>query len=280
MAELEYDIVLARPGFNKKYNREVSWDELRKTFLLYKRIPMIVAGGSHSGPIDPNNAVGFVDAKIDDDKQTIRGNAIFFKERFEAIPADIQSKLAYRTHVPASLGYEQFGDLRKVDHVLIGAKQPVFEDIGFNAEDTFRYEDTDGINSDAKAPTVNTDTAKDTEIQALRAEIKELKELFLSSQKAKEPEQTKQHPETPVEVVKDAITEKDTITETDEALLAQVEAELSDLPTPRPQVEPERVLPRQTSASSDNSGWSTDELGHRFLSIHVAGQTEQKKKER
>jgi len=143
-----YDMVLARPGYNKKFKRDVTWDELRKTFLLYKRIPLIVAGGSHYGPIDPNMAVGFVDAKIDEEQQTIRGEGILFKERYDDIPQEIHRKLTIGEHVHASLGYQEYDGIRKPDHILIGAERPVFEDIGFHAEaeNSFHYEETDGIN--------------------------------------------------------------------------------------------------------------------------------------
>jgi hypothetical protein len=233
MTALEYPIVLARPGFNEKYNREVTWDELRKTFMLYRRIPMIVAGGSHSGPIDPNNAVGFVDAVYDDENKVIRGNALFFREKMESVPEGIRERLINKRYVPASLGYEQFGDLRKVDHLAIGVDSPVFKDIGFNAEDTFRYEETDGINTDGKE-VQNAETAKDTEIQALRAEIQELKQLVLGLRPAKESPQAIEEP---------AVDEKEEKAE-DTMQEPPKEAEKRVSPKP-PLVEPERVIPKE-----------------------------------
>ena len=244
MTTLEYEIVLAKAGYNKKYNREVTWDELRKSFLLYKRIPMIVAGGSHSGPIDPNNAVGFVDAKIDDENEVIRGNAIFFKEKFDSIPQEIQQNLAYNRKVHASLGYESYNDLRKIDHLAIGVKSPVFEDIGFNAEDTFRYEETEGINADAKE-SAEPETAKDTEIQALRAEVRELKDLILSLKPNEAPSQ----PTAPQEDVSETDIEEEKITTDNEEppLLEPVFDGEADAPPAKPKVVPERVIPKETA---------------------------------
>ena len=238
MMTLEYDMVLARPGYNEKYKTDVTWDELRRSFLLYKRIPMIVAGGDHYGPIDPNLAVGHVDAKIDDAEQVIRGKGLFYKEKFEDVPAEIQSRLAHDKFVPASLGYEPFDSMRKMDHIAIGVDSPVFKDVGFHAESTFRHEETDGINTEGKEVQED-ETAKDTEIQALRAEIAELKELFQQSLKPPEPPQEETPAEGVVEVP-DPVENK--VSPVEEPTVSQ----------PKPQVEPERVIKREQSATTED----------------------------
>lgn len=259
---IEYDnFILARPGHNAKYNRDVSWDELRRTFLLYKRIPMIVAGGDHFGPIDPNKAIGFIDAKLDEDAQIVRGEPVFFKETFEQVPAEIQQLLMAKKHVPASLGYEEFDNMRKVDHIAIGVKSPVFPDVGFNAESRFRYEETDGMNKEkepAKATPVQFVTKEDFEKFSAK-----VFELLQQSQRAPAPEPVKQAP----------VVEQEKRTEAPPK---------EELPTPQPTpvaVEPERVIPKGKSTSAANDGWLTDENGRRYLSYPVAGREATRKGE-
>ncbi|MHA2068844.1 MAG: hypothetical protein ACXABY_31160 [Candidatus Thorarchaeota archaeon] len=251
--KIESEIILARPGYNKKFKREVTWEELKRTFLLYKRIPMIIAGGSHFGPIDPNDAIGFVDAKIDEQEQVIRGDdPVFFKETFDKVPAEIQRKLINKEHIFASLGYEPFQDIRKVDHLLIGAERPLFQDIGFNAEEEekFHYEETDGINKEE----VPEEEKPTDSIAELRAEIKELKELFIESQKPKEPEPPQ---ETPVEEV---IEEK--------KIEEPPEEEPTD-PQPKPKVEPERTIAKEVTKTSSDGLFS--DTGARVIKTPLAG---------
>lgn len=263
---VEYDnFVIARPGHNAKYNRDVGWDELRRTFLLYKRIPMIVAGGDHFGPIDPNHAVGFVDAKLDEDAQIVRGEPVFFKERFEQVPVEIQQLLMHKQHVPASLGYEEFDNMRKVDHIAIGVKSPVFKDVGFNAESRFRYEETDGMNKQSSPP------AKE-EAKPVQFVTKEDFEKF--SAKVFELLQHSQR-SPPPEPVKAQAVEQEAKKETE---APPKEA----LPTPQPTpiaVEPERVIPKGKSTPITNDGWLVDEYGRRYLSYPVAGREATRKGE-
>ncbi|MHC4645070.1 MAG: hypothetical protein ACYTBJ_06195 [Planctomycetota bacterium] len=254
---LEYDIVLARPGYNKKYKRDVTWEELRRTFLLYKRIPMIVAGGSHSGLVDPNQAIGFVDAKIDDKDQTVRGRAIFYKERFEDVPTEIQRKLAQDEHVHASLGYDQFDDIRKVDHILIGAERPVFEDIGFHAESNFRYEETDGINKEEE---VQEEETKELDYVSKEDFEKFKKEFFERFAPKEEPPE-----ETPVE-------------EVTEEKIEEPPEEVPTDPQPKPKVEPERTIPKEVPKTSSDGLFS--DTGARVIKTPLAGSrtTEEERK--
>lgn len=258
---LEYDLVLARPGYNEKYKREVSWEELRRTFLLYKRIPMIVAGGSHSGLIDPNQAIGFVDAKIDDKDQTVRGRAIFYKERFEDVPAEIQRKLAQDEHVHASLGYDQFDDIRKVDHLLIGAERPVFEDIGFHAESKFRYEETDGINKSEEAEEVpKKEEPTPVEDRGFNeTQMSQIREIMTSLLPAPQ--------ETPVEEVKE-----------EEPKIEEPPAEVPTDPQPKPKVEPERTIPKEVPKTSSDDLFSG--VGTRVIKTPIPGSktTEEERK--
>lgn len=229
---IDYDnFILARPGYNEKYNREVSWEELKKTFLLYKRIPMIVAGGSHMGAIDPNNAIGFIDAKIDEAEQIIRGEPVFYNEKFEDIPPEIQQMLAHKKLVPASLGYERFNTMCKMDHVAIGVKSPVFEDVGFNAESNFHYEETEGINNEEAEP-----EQKAPEPPKLITFTEEQFEKLMSrigSPPVEAPTQT------PAEAV---TAEKE---EEPEEIEAPPPAEEQPVSQPKPLVEPERVIKKE-----------------------------------
>jgi hypothetical protein len=264
--KLEEDMILAKPGYNEKYKDNVTWEQLKNSFTLYKRIPMIVAGGSHSGPIDPNEAVGFVDAKIDEENQIIRGEPVFYDEKFESVPAEIQRRLLYKEFVPASLGYQLFKDLRKVDHIAIGVESPVFKDIGFHAEDKFRYEETEGINKQEQQP------KSEESISKLKAEDSP-KPLVTFTQ-----EQFDQLLESirglipaPPQVVEETIEEVER--------LEEPPAEAT-IPQPKPEIEPERVIPRDTGGGTDarDGGWYTDPTtGRRVLSWRIAGEEQQKK---
>lgn len=255
---LSYEGVLAKPGYNKKYKDDVSWDELRKSALLYKRIPMIVAGGDHAGAIDPKNAVGFVDQKIDEEEQVIRGKYVFFKEKFDQIPADIQKTLATGQHVKASLGYVPSQDIRKYDHIAIGVDSPVFEDIGIHAESDFRYEETDGINmpedeQQEEREEVTEPEQPTADIAALKAEIAELKQMIVDSNEKQEPEP---EPET-----------EEKVTEPEET---EVQEETEELPDQQqPEVEPERTIPKDKPTPKD--GWVETPEGRRVLTTQVAG---------
>ena len=292
-AAAHYEMVLARPGYNEKYKREVSWDELERTFSLYKRIPMIVAGGDHYGRIDPNKAVGFVDAIIDRQAQVIAGEPTFFKKRFEReIPAEIQRRLIDKSYIPASLGYEDFDNIRKVDHIAIGVDSPVFKDVGFHAEDNFHYEETEGMNPDDRQQEKATEQAKQPDIAPRMVTFTEaqFKELLSTLRPLPLPPETvnkKDVAATGSGIPEATEVEKKKTTATTATIEAPLESEeeLSDLPTPRPNIEPERVIPKQKSstATGSGSGWMEDEHGHRFLSIPVAGHEnnrETKKKER
>ena len=234
--------------------------ELKKTFLLYKRIPMIVAGGSHHGPIDPNDAVGFIDAKIHDDEQIIRGEPVFFDERFQDVPAEVQQMLAHKKYVPASLGYEPFENMRKLDHVMIGLKSPVFEDIGFNAESNFHYEETEGINNeDPKEPS----ETKPVEFVSMEQFEQFKKELFESMKK-----------ETPPETSEEEVTVEKPVEE--EIEVAPVEE--PTVSQPKPLVEPERVIKREQSSQEVSSdGLFTTVDGSKTISYPI-GKPQEKEK--
>lgn len=260
-----YHGILARPGYNKKYNRDVSWQELKNTFTLYKRIPMIVAGGDHHGRIDPNTAVGFVDAKIDEDAQVIRmDEPVFYEEKFESVPAEIQRRLLYHEFIPASLGYEPFGDMRKIDHLLIGAKDPVFPDVGIHAEEGFYYEETEGMSSDKKQ-----EEKPDAPVQYVTKEdFDKFSSQVLEALKARETP----HEEPSEETVSEAAT-----LEEPQAEPTVERGEEETIPPPHtPKVEPERVIPK-SSGSKSSGDWLEDEDGHRYLSFRVAGTEETKK---
>jgi len=234
------DFIIARPGYNEKYKRDVTWDELRRTFLLYKRIPMIVAAGDtkrHHLPIDPNDAIGFVDIKIDDDSQMIRGDdPVVYDEKIEALPADLQQKLINKEFIHASLGYEPFENIRKVDHILIGANRPVFEDIGFHAEEdnAFYYEETEGINKE--------EPAKDPEEPKLNYISREdfdkfQKEIFDRL---------------------DALKPQEAVTETVEEATEEEEEPVPEAEPPAPQTKPlvesSRIIPKEQPKNVTSDG--------------------------
>lgn len=253
-----YRGVLARPGYNPKYKTEVSWDELKRSALLYKRLPMIVAGGDHAGPIDPNKAVGHVDQVIDEEKGIIYGDYVFHKERFEEIPAEIQRMLAHKEYIRASLGYEPFDNLRKYDHVAIGVKSPVFEDVGFHAESNFRYEETEGINTpepETEAPVQKEEPKPKQDIGFNEVQMNQIREIFASLAQA--PSVT-----TTEEVVKEEPTE-------------EPPEEEAPSPEPAPEVEPERIIPLSTPAPKAGE-WYTDESGRRVMSIKTLGSEKTK----
>jgi len=263
---VDTEMVLARTGYNPKLKREVTWEELKRTFTLYKRIPMIVAGGiEHHNPIDPNLAVGHVDAKIYDDEQVIRGVPTWYKERFKDIPNEIQKKLASKERIYASLGYQPFDNIRKVDHILIGAESPLFPDIGFNAESGLIYEETEGMNNEEEAK-------KEPDIaEIVRTEMdkqfKLWKETFFP-QKEKEPQVSQE--ETAVE-------EHTTVEEIQEPLFAEEPQDSQ----PTPQIEPERTLPRTHTKPTRTTSDGMFELdGTRIISTPLGGHnSEARKKE-
>jgi len=256
---IEYDnFILARAGYNKKLGKQVTWDELKKSFLLYKRIPMIVAGGDHYGPIDPNKAIGFVDAKFDDERQVVRGEPVFYQERFDTIPAAIQNKLAHKERVHASLGYEPYDSIRKIDHIAIGVDSPVFPDIGFNAESTFVYEETDGMNNPPDEHEQQEDP-KQAQFVTLEQFEQFKTELFERLQ-----------PSTPQE----ATAEVDTVETTEEPTTEQQTEEPPKEPLtvsqPKPKVEPERVIPKaQPQTNTTGDGLFVLKEGTRVISSQI-----------
>lgn len=259
---LEYDnFILARVGYNPKYKKNVSWEELKNSFSLYKRIPMIVAGGDHYGPIDPNNTIGFVDAEIDDVNQVINGVPTFFNNKFEKIPAEIQQMLAHKKHVPASLGYEPFGDVRKIDHIAIGVKSPVFEDIGFNAENSFQYEETEGMNKPAEegtdAPAEPKQAAFVTKEDFLSFK-NEVLEAIKAQQAPPKPEATEE-----VEAMEP---------EEDDEEIQEPPEEVPAVQQPKPKVEPERKLPRETESKTIHGMFKVDG-DTRIISQPLGGTT-------
>lgn len=274
--KLEEDMILARAGYNEKYKQDVPWDELKRSFMLYKRIPMIVAGESHHKPIDPNEAIGFVDAKIDDAEQVIRGTPVFYEERFHDVPAEIQRRLLHKEYVPASLGYEPFKDLRKLDHIAIGVESPVFPDIGFHAEDSFRHEETDGINK--QEPEATPEESIPEVKEAVQTGLPSV--TFTGEQFAQLLQTIRSLAPAPSQTTEEVVEAQEKIRELAEARPSQTEAppeEVQESPQPKPKVEPERVIPKDTVAAVREGQWYTDADGRRVMSLKIAGSEKEKK---
>lgn len=260
---VDTEMVLAKTGYNPKLKREVTWEELKRTFTLYKRIPMIVAAGAeHFAPIDPNLAVGHVDAKIYDDEQVVRGVPTWYKEKFETIPNEIQRKLASKEHIYASLGYQPFDNIRKVDHILIGAESPLFPDIGFNAESGFMYEETEGMNNEEEAKAEPTVTLTDAQLDAL------VERLAARLQPKPAPEKEPQ--------VTEEVTQAEERTTVED--VSEEPAEELTESQPTPQVEPERTLPRTHSKPTRTTSDGMFELdGTRIISTPLGGRNSDSK---
>ena len=174
---LIYEGVLARPGIHRNprtgKDEKITWEELKRQHMLYKRFPIIVSGAEHHGLINPSIAVGAVESRLDDANQTLRAQYIIFREQEaqDRIPEDVKRKLAAGSFVPASMTYTASVDEqgaqrgRKPDHVAIGVKNPMHEKIGIHAEeelpDNLRWEDTEGIGEAPEPePTIELTEAK------------------------------------------------------------------------------------------------------------------------
>jgi hypothetical protein len=266
------DFVIARPGYNEKYKKDVTWEELKRTFLLYKRIPMIVAGGDHYGTIDPNNAIGFVEAKIDEDAQTIRGDdPVFYNEKFDTIPAELQRKLAHKEFIHASLGYEPYDNIRKLDHIAIGVDSPVFPDIGFHAESNFHYEETEGMNKEEEKEEV---AETHSEPQKVITFSKEQFDELISTLRPPPPSETPSidgldpKGQDLSDGGSDAIGgEQETVEPPEEEPTA---------PQPKPKVEPERIFSKDTGTEASDDGLFVKESGSRKVYSRVAGLDKEK----
>lgn len=157
--------VIARPGVHRNRrtgkDEKIVWEELKRMAILYKRIPVVIAGGSHYGFIDPEEAVGIMDFLIDEKGQRLEGEGLIFREESaqSRIPDNIKLKLQRKEFLASSLTYtakvvEGIQRGRKPDHIAIGVRNPMHEGVGIHAEsdlpDSLRWEETEGIGEDKR----------------------------------------------------------------------------------------------------------------------------------
>ena len=241
--------VVARPGVHKNRrsgrDEKIIWEELKRMAILYKRIPVVIAGGSHFGFIDPEEAVGIMDFLIDEKGHKLEGEGLIFREESvqSRIPDDIKLKLQRKEFLPSSLTYtarvvEGIQRGRKPDHIAIGVRNPMHAGVGIHAEEdlpeNIRWEETEGIGEDKKPELPEKKSSFSIE------ELNYISDRVadrLESRFPKPAEQPVSEPERPA-------TEKEEPEKPPEPEKEEEEVDEEKEPEPEPRHEPEKVIPK------------------------------------
>ncbi len=269
--------VIARPGVHKNRrsgrDEKIIWEELKRMAILYKRIPVVIAGGSHFGFIDPEEAVGIADFLIDEKHQKLDCEGLIFREESaqSRIPDDIKLKLQRKEFLPSSLTYtaKVVDDIqrgRKPDHIAIGVRNPMHAGVGIHAEedlpDNLRWEETEGIGEDKKPELPEKKSSFSIE------ELNYISDRVadrLESRFPKPAEQPVSEPERPV-------TEKEEEPEKPPEPEKEVEeVDEEKEPEKEPRHEPEKAIPKGKPAEKG----IFDEDGIRVISTPITGKSKE-----
>ena len=268
--------VVARPGVHKNRrsgkDEKIIWDELKRMAILYKRIPVVIAGGSHFGFIDPEEAIGIMDFLIDEKNHKLDGDGLIFREEDvqSRIPDDIKLKLQRKEFLPSSLTYtarvvEGIQRGRKPDHIAIGVRNPMHAGVGIHAEEdlpeNIRWEETEGIGEDKKPELP--DKKSSFSIEELNY-ISDRVADRLESRFPKPAEQPVSEPERPA-TEREEEPEKPPEPEKEEEVAEEKE------PEPEPRHEPEKPIPKGKPA--EKGIFESDD--RRVISTPITGKSKE-----
>ena len=236
----KFDGIVARPGIHKDGNRleHITAELLRQAITSQKRIPLIIGPHPPLGRANPNDYIGHVEQAWNETQQRVDGVFLFYREKWDKVPLDVQRRLSNKEIVKASAGYE-IGDVvegaqrgRRYDHLAIDVQNPMHGDIGVNVRmesefpDNFRIEQESQIGEE-EPEVKETVTTAPTSVTFTDEQFKQLLETI--------------RPAPPV-VVETKVVEE--VTE-------EVLVEPSTPPLPEPRMEPEKVIPRGTAPSEE-----------------------------
>lgn len=128
--------IVARPGMNG--DEVVTADSLKRATWYQNRVPLIVGPHPAGGYAYPDDYVGTVGLKWNDEQQQVDGEFWFFDEKWHSLPDEIQRKLKANAEIQLSAGYETSTDeqkrqkWRKWDHIALGVPRPLIEGVGIN----------------------------------------------------------------------------------------------------------------------------------------------------
>ncbi len=269
--------VVARPGVHKNRrsgkNEKIIWEELKRMAILYKRIPVVIAGGSHFGFIDPEEAVGIMDFLIDERGQKLDCDGLIFREESvqSRIPDDIKLKLMRKEFLPSSLTYtarvvEGIQRGRKPDHIAIGVRNPMHAGVGIHAEEdlpeNIRWEETEGIGEDKKPELPEKKSSFSIE------ELNYISDRVadrIASHFPKPAEQPVSEPERPA-TEKEEPEEETPVPEKEEEVVEEKE------PVEEPRHEPEKVIPK---GKPPIKGIFEKDDGTRVISTPITGKSKE-----
>lgn len=231
--------VIARPG---TYRDEVVTAEMLKRYIQYHdSIPLIVGPHPKGGFATPDEYIGKVIPKWNEQRQVLEGSFWFFDEGWHRVPDEVKRKLAAKQEIPLSVGYETETDdhnvqrWRKWDHIALGVKNPAIEGVGvnFRAEEDyperFRTEEAE-IMAEKEEPA---EARPEQTVTMTKAELQTLIDEAVTKAVAARPEVTEE-------------AEPETTTETETAPEAEEET--------RPDPVPEVVLPASAPSKKKDDG--------------------------
>jgi len=214
--------IIARPGVHRRLDgteEVITWNELKEAVQFQNRIPLVLKHPA-TGYINPQDRIGTVTQRANEEKQVIEGEYWFFEEPeyWNQLPKDLQRMILSGDEIKRiSAGYRVpkswEGDYkpRHYDHIAIDVDNPM-QDIGISKGDVrmesklpedFRVEETPTIEGEHKEeqPAVpKTEPYNPIElgimIGELKAEVKQLREQLQTKPATQEKvEETRPEPE-------------------------------------------------------------------------------------
>lgn len=235
--------VVARPGTHG--DEVVTADSLKRATWYQNRIPLIVGPHPAGGYAYPDDYVGTVGLRWNDEQQQVDGEFWFFDEKWDSLPEEIKRKLKSNEEIRLSAGYETRTDeqnrqkWRKWDHIALGVLNPLIDNVGVNVRmeeqmpEGFRCEEEPVITGEEEK------TEKPKTLNLTPAQLQTVIDTAVEKALAKKEETpTEEEPS-------EEVTEK-----------APEEAEVA-LPEP----EPEMVLPASAPSRKKMSGIEITEDG-------------------
>lgn len=260
----KYKGIVARPSVYKNGDilEHVTAEVLRQAISFQKRIPLIIGPHPAGGRANPNDYIGHVVQTWNATQQRVDGEFLFFRERWDKIPVDIQRQLTNDEVVKLSTGYE-IGDVvegfqrgRRYDHIALNVPNPMHEDVGVNVRmeselpDNFRIEQEAQIGEE-KEPEKETVETAPTTVTFTDEQFKQL-----------------------LEAIRPIVPEPPVVSETKvEEATKEVQVEPSTPTPPEPRMEPEKVIPRGTAPSEEDYATNDDTVA---VSVQMLGEKAKK----
>jgi len=259
----KFDGIVARPGVHKDNTRieHITTEVLRQAITSQPRIPLILGPHPPLGRANPNDYIGHVEQTWNEAQQRVDGVFLFYREKWNELPLDVQRRLSNKEIVKASAGYE-IGDVvegaqrgRRYDHLAIDVHNPMHGDIGVNVRmeselpDNFRIEQESQIGEEKESEVEETVTTAPTSVTFTDEQFKQLLETI--------------RPAPPV------VSETKVEEEATEAVLMEPSAPAP----PAPRMEPEKVIPRGTAPSETNYPLNDDTVA---VSVDIFGGSKKK----